>query len=162
MNFLAYLAPSGSRGWLLGTGNRATGVTCNGDLVLSIRDMSRVEELVDDGLLERWADEWQFSLKGIDQDVALYLLLFDYAVPTCLALEENRTITSELQAASVAADPDTIPDLAVRLSGAAVAAAIIRAFDDQGDADHAFQQSVSRRIAFIQAVRVPLGRHGLV
>lgn len=148
---MAYTAPDGSSGWLLDAGPRTTGVTDDGDLIVSLRDALRVEELVDDGLLEQWAHEWQLALDGIDQDHALRVILTDLALATALDLVPESCGLDLLSAFETVRSASSLPNLPVRVSGASIAAALIRTFDGPFATRDAFQNAATARIGLARS-----------
>lgn len=150
-SFMAYTAPDESSGWLLDAGPRTTGVTGDGDLVFNLRDALRVGELVDDGLLEQWAYEWQLSLDGIDQDHALSVILTDLALATALDLLPESCGLKLVSAFETTRSASNLPNLPVRVNGASIAAALIRTFDGPFATRDAFLDAAAARIALARS-----------
>lgn len=114
--------------------NPGTGVDEGGDLVLSTRDITRIDELVQEGLMRWWAEAFRYRLSGegvtaVDERVALRTLLTRFVIPAAVALVTDKAVADALKAADETTDSDSVPDIEVLLDPMAIATTFAHVFD---------------------------------
>lgn len=117
-----------------------TGVDEPGYLVLSTRDITRIDRLVESELIEWWAGVYGYRLTGtavlsdrplkpVDVRIVIESLFRTHVIPAAIAASADAAQRSQLQTATVASPWPEVPDVDVLIDPLAVAILIAQLTD---------------------------------
>lgn len=99
--------------------NPGTGVEELGDLVLNTRDITRLDELIEDRLVEWWAGVAGVPVTTADRG-ALGHLYASLVLPAASQVSTNPNEATSLELATEESHPDAVPDIDVLIHPDAV------------------------------------------
>lgn len=104
--------------------NAGSGVDELGDLVLNTRGITRLDQLVEEGLMQWWAGvagvPMRLEENGVGERETLLMLFSLLALPAALAVEADAGRKSALQVADEGARPSDVPAVDVLIHPGAV------------------------------------------
>lgn len=117
------------KAWTVVDDNRETPAIDGRYLVMNLRDVYRTDDIVKDGIVQKWAEHVGFSLQGIQPRLALIVVL-DAVV---FAADKELRLNSRLISSSVQViqgrSPIPLPDFRVALDAMTVGARLVELFD---------------------------------
>ncbi|MDR7188122.1 hypothetical protein J2Y46_000938 [Microbacterium sp. BE35] len=100
-----------------------------GDIILNIGDGGDLRDPQAQGLLERWAEGWRFSLRGIDEEAAMRKFMLGIVFPALGELSDEERDGLPRRIVVVEGVTRVLPDFTVRVDGALVRLFLADAYD---------------------------------